>query len=254
VNDTPPEAAAYYGDCMAPSPSCDGDQPLVPDFMDYTIDACMDRFTAGQVQRMQEQAVTYLPTLLAMNKQTRCVTGGSFGPASPMLLCDGSGACLMSPSPDGGAYPWCKARGTIVGLWGDCICVSDSTGVQIGSTARPTPPQQSRNPSPTTQPPTLSVVPLLDAGTCSRSLSFASAVKRCRKLKARLCKVAEVEAGVLSGEACLATASMWTGDKCPSNKQAFTVYGSSPFYPSCTRRNDKRLAPCCKNQSPPSRS
>jgi hypothetical protein len=61
VADTPAEKAATYG-CPTNNPdTCLRDAGLDPikNFMDYTDDACMDRFSAGQGSRMNAQLTTY---------------------------------------------------------------------------------------------------------------------------------------------------------------------------------------------------
>lgn len=65
VDDTPYEASPNYGPPTArntcPQPGTDP----VTNYMDYTDDAGMTEFTAGQIQRVKEQIALYRPLLLA---------------------------------------------------------------------------------------------------------------------------------------------------------------------------------------------
>jgi hypothetical protein len=62
VSDTPPERSPAYG-CPVGRDSCVGKKgpglDPIENFMDYTDDACMDRFSGGQGTRMQNAWATY---------------------------------------------------------------------------------------------------------------------------------------------------------------------------------------------------
>lgn len=63
VSDTPREKFAAFG-CPVDRDTCSqpGSDP-VHNFMDYSDDACVDEFTAGQSERMKDQIVTFRPQL-----------------------------------------------------------------------------------------------------------------------------------------------------------------------------------------------
>lgn len=67
VDDTPPEASQATGSCAKNQGrhTCPGpDKDDVSNYMDYTDDACMDHFTAGQNSRMHQQVSLYRPNLV----------------------------------------------------------------------------------------------------------------------------------------------------------------------------------------------
>lgn len=64
VGDTPPEDYPA-DDCPLGRDTCPGDGPdPIDNFMDYSVDSCMDHFSPGQVERFEAQLLLYRPNLL----------------------------------------------------------------------------------------------------------------------------------------------------------------------------------------------
>ncbi|KAF5359435.1 hypothetical protein D9756_003472 [Leucocoprinus leucothites] len=59
VSDTPPEASPAFG-CPTSRDTCSGGGvDPIHNYMDYSDDACMTQFTAGQISRIKSQILTY---------------------------------------------------------------------------------------------------------------------------------------------------------------------------------------------------
>ncbi|MCB9230755.1 MAG: T9SS type A sorting domain-containing protein [Bacteroidia bacterium] len=79
VNDTPMQDAEYYG-CPGSGASC-GSNDMYMNYMDYTDDACMNLFTAGQKARMVAAVTGPRKNLLTTNA---CSVASGLNPAKSM--------------------------------------------------------------------------------------------------------------------------------------------------------------------------
>jgi len=78
VSDTPDQSSEYYG-CPSLNQSSCGSNDMHMNYMDYTNDACMYMFSAGQATRMENYVSANLSNVVAKGQQV-C---GSGGPTEP---------------------------------------------------------------------------------------------------------------------------------------------------------------------------
>ena len=104
VDDTPLEANANYG-CSRTRDTCPNDKGYDPtwSFMDYSPDACMSRFSPGQMVRMREMMDTYRTKLVGAS-----TIDHFFGETPP---------CANKT-----AEVFCNGRGIMAIAGGDCKC------------------------------------------------------------------------------------------------------------------------------------
>ena len=104
VDDTPLEANPNYG-CTRTRDTCPNDKGFDPtwSFMDYSPDACMSRFSPGQMVRMREMMDTYRTKLVSTSKIDHF-----FGETPP---------CTNKT-----AEVFCNGRGIMAIAGGECRC------------------------------------------------------------------------------------------------------------------------------------
>jgi hypothetical protein len=117
VSDTPAEASAYTGgQCSlqrdtCPSPGLDP----ISNYMDYSYDACMTNFTAGQKARMQAITPQYRPSLL--NAAARALDVAAVRPAVDGAIAELAFAgAVPNPSRGGTTLEYSLPRATSVSL------------------------------------------------------------------------------------------------------------------------------------------
>ncbi|MEM8559767.1 MAG: zinc metalloprotease, partial [Bacteroidota bacterium] len=66
IDDTPAERSPNFNGCNLERDTCPDEPGFDPvtNFMDYSVDSCLNDFTPGQIVRMQEQVAARKPTLL----------------------------------------------------------------------------------------------------------------------------------------------------------------------------------------------
>ena len=140
VSDTPLESTPNYG--CAPRDSCPNHEGLDPtdNFMDYTMDKCMFRFTEGQVTRMLDMTEKYRSKLFASAATYTDANGELVAPCSGMnddTFCGGRGTMYM----DGTA---CKCKDCNAGFFGDrcdqtsLVCAGETSESLCNSRGTPT--------------------------------------------------------------------------------------------------------------------
>ncbi|HEX2129243.1 MAG TPA: Ig-like domain-containing protein [Solirubrobacterales bacterium] len=115
VADTPAERNPHYGPCAVVDscPTLPGNDP-VENFMDYSDDVCMDRFTAGQVARMDGQVAAYRNTTpVANNVSTSAEADASVPVTLPATDADGDALTYeIADQPDHGSLTGSGAERT----------------------------------------------------------------------------------------------------------------------------------------------
>ncbi|MCB0516023.1 MAG: M43 family zinc metalloprotease [Chitinophagales bacterium] len=110
VADTPNQADENYGCPTHPSPSCSNSGDMFMNYMDYTDDACMNMFTAGQKTRIQSLFASG-GARVSLLSSPACSSSGSCSnaPAAPSLSSPSNGATGQSTVP---TLSWGAVTGT----------------------------------------------------------------------------------------------------------------------------------------------
>ena len=115
VEDTPNQAGPNYGVPSFPHVSCDNgpDGDMFMNFMDYTDDACMCMFTAGQVRRMdatldgpRRELLGGTPQEPVAEGRSRLVFHDRAAGETASYLIDSEGAVTAGPASTGGDESW----------------------------------------------------------------------------------------------------------------------------------------------------
>lgn len=112
VNDTPNQAIQNFGCPAFPQITCSNTGDMSMNYMDYSDDACLYMFTAGQKDRLQAVMSTNTPRRSELVTSTIgcpsviAATAGNSGAA-----CPGSTLSLTAAGPAGATYAWTGPNG-----------------------------------------------------------------------------------------------------------------------------------------------
>ncbi|MBK8444296.1 MAG: T9SS type A sorting domain-containing protein [Sphingobacteriales bacterium] len=107
VSDTPNQASEYYGCPAYPQTSCSSSDMFM-NYMDYTDDACMNMFSAGQKTRMQALFASG-GVRVSLLSSTACGAACTAAPAAPALSSPANAATNVALSP---TLSWGAVTGT----------------------------------------------------------------------------------------------------------------------------------------------
>ena len=233
VSDTPaakkPNKSCKKVDSCPNKPGNDA----VENFMDYTPDSCMDRFSPGQAWRMRMQLNEHKPG--CVKRWTVQSDGVAANTTRPAVVA----ATTMDPAPapatGGGGVPQhvcSKPSATTGGMWVQNSQFAIANGVCAAST-------------------------LVGAGagagvgkaTCHHKESYGVAAATCAANGARLCTAAELRGKVAAGSGCgMDGRFTWTGTACAEGFVA--ARGNGRGSTKCLRASDTSPSiRCCASDA-----